>query len=65
MPEERPEFPADKLRAAVPHDAQARERIDALHRGARLAASGRCNYQGPRRRAPQACTADCSHRQLV
>ena len=32
MPEERPEFPADKLRAAVPHDAQARERIDALHR---------------------------------
>lgn len=32
MPEDRPEFPIDKLHAAVPEDAAARERIDALHR---------------------------------
>ena len=32
MPDNTPEFPADKLRAADPQNAAARERIDALHR---------------------------------
>jgi hypothetical protein len=32
MPEDRPELPVDELRAAVAHNAAARERIDALHR---------------------------------
>jgi hypothetical protein len=32
VPKERPEFPADELHAAVPGDAEARRRIDALHR---------------------------------
>ena len=32
MAEQRPDFPADDLRKAVPHDAEAHKRIDALDR---------------------------------
>jgi len=32
MPNERPDFPADKLNAAIPDDPQAQARIEALKR---------------------------------